>query len=614
MTDIPLDRIGVIDTTSAAAKAHVRARYGSEARFKAYGVAAIAFAALFLVVLIADIVFKAVPAFTISSLRVEVPVAGNVVNPNGSSDPTVIGRGDFVKSVRESLYKLFPEAAQDRKSRKVIQGLLSNGAADDLRKQVMEQPSLIGTTVATDVLLSDDADLYLKGISAQRHVVAGTANATASGATGKVTIFTDANVFATELQLIKSVMSRNADELGRQAERASANVADYERQLAAARAAIAAAQAAGDTAAAGTAQSLVTKLETDVASLKAQVFDLTGRAKTFADRFAATGGSENLDPTLPSLLVSINGGIVRATSVGNDRIEGDVLVALTSAATAKAADWSKIVIDTPEASRKITDAEIAILEKLAEKGLVRSSFNWLFFSTGDSREAELAGILSSLVGTIYTMLVTLVLCLPIGVLAAVYLEEFAPKNRFTDLVEVNINNLAAVPSIVFGLLGLAVFINAFGLPVSSPLVGGLVLALLVLPTIIITSRAALKSVPPSIREAALGIGASKQQAVFDHVLPLAMPGVLTGAIIGMAHALGETAPLLMIGMVAFIVDVPQGVTQPATVLPVQIFLWSDLPEVGFQAKTAAAILVLLAFLFTMNGLAIVLRRRFERRW
>ncbi len=614
MTDIPLDRIGVIDTTSAAAKAHVRARYGSEARFKAYGLAAIAFAALFLVVLIADIVFKAVPAFTISSLQLEVPVAGNVVNPNGSSDPIVIGRGDFIKSIREGLYALFPEAAQDRKSRKVIQGLLSNGAADDLRRQVMAKPSLIGTTVATDLLLSDDADLYLKGVSAQRHVVAGTANATASGATGKVTIFTDANVFATELQLIKSVMSRNADELGRQAERASANVADYERQLAAARAAIAAAQAAGDTAAAGTAQSLVTKLETDVASLKAQVFDLTGRAKTFADRFAATGGSENLDPTLPSLLVSINGGIVRATSVGNDRIEGDVLVALTSAATAKAADWSKIVIDTPEASRKITDAEIAILEKLAEKGLVRSSFNWLFFSTGDSREAELAGILSSLVGTIYTMLVTLVLCLPIGVLAAVYLEEFAPRNRFTDLVEVNINNLAAVPSIVFGLLGLAVFINAFGLPVSSPLVGGLVLALLVLPTIIITSRAALKSVPPSIREAALGIGASKQQAVFDHVLPLAMPGVLTGTIIGMAHALGETAPLLMIGMVAFIVDVPQGVTQPATVLPVQIFLWSDLPEVGFQAKTAAAILVLLAFLFTMNGLAIVLRRRFERRW
>jgi phosphate transport system permease protein len=206
------------------------------------------------------------------------------------------------------------------------------------------------------------------------------------------------------------------------------------------------------------------------------------------------------------------------------------------------------------------------------------------------------------------------LCLPIGVLAAIYLEEFAPKNRITELIEININNLAAVPSIVFGLLGLAVFLNFFGLPRSAPLVGGLVLALLVLPTIIIASRAALKSVPPSIREAALGVGASRQQAVFHHVLPLAMPGIMTGTIIGMAHALGETAPLLMIGMIAFIVDVPTSLTQAATVLPVQIFLWSDLPEPAFKMKTAAAIMVLLGVLFTMNGLAIWLRKKFERRW
>ena len=212
------------------------------------------------------------------------------------------------------------------------------------------------------------------------------------------------------------------------------------------------------------------------------------------------------------------------------------------------------------------------------------------------------------------MLVTLVTCLPIGVAAAIYLEEFAPKNRWTDVIEVNINNLAAVPSIIFGLLGLAIFLNFFGLPRSAPLVGGLVLALLVLPTIIIASRAALKAVPPSIREAALGVGASHQQAVFHHVLPLAMPGVLTGTIIGMAHALGESAPLLLIGMVAFIVDVPHGVTDAATVLPVQIYLWSDLPEVGFQAKTSAAIIVLLLFLLVMNGAAILLRKRFERRW
>jgi phosphate transport system permease protein len=200
------------------------------------------------------------------------------------------------------------------------------------------------------------------------------------------------------------------------------------------------------------------------------------------------------------------------------------------------------------------------------------------------------------------------------VAAAIYLEEFAPKNRLTDLIEVNVTNLAAVPSIVYGLLGLAVFLNFFNMPRSAPLVGGLVIALMSLPTIIIAARAALKAVPPSIREAALGIGASKQQAVFHHVLPLAMPGIMTGTIIAMANALGETAPLLMIGMVAFIVDVPQTFTDAATVLPVQIFLWADLPELLFQQKTAAGIIVLLVFLFLMNGLAIVLRKRFERRW
>ena len=269
---------------------------------------------------------------------------------------------------------------------------------------------------------------------------------------------------------------------------------------------------------------------------------------------------------------------------------------------------------TPESYRRVSDMEVAFLEKLKAEGRIERGFNWLFFASGDSREPELAGIRGALVGTALTLLVTLLLCLPIGVLAAIYLEEFAPKNRATDLIEININNLAAVPSIVFGLLGLAVFLNFFGLPRSAPLVGGLVLALLVLPTIIIAARAALKAVPPSIKEAALGVGASHQQAVFHHVLPLAMPGIMTGTIIGMAHALGETAPLLMIGMVAFIVDVPQALTDAATVLPVQVYLWSDLPEPAFKAKTAAAIIVLLVFLFLMNGLAIYLRKKFERRW
>ena len=217
-------------------------------------------------------------------------------------------------------------------------------------------------------------------------------------------------------------------------------------------------------------------------------------------------------------------------------------------------------------------------------------------------------------GSFFTLLVTLALAFPIGVAAAIYLEEFAPKNKLTQVIEININNLAAVPSIVFGLLGLAVFLNFIGMPRSAPLVGGVVLALMTLPTIIIAGRAAIKSVPPSIREAALGLGASRSQVVFHHVLPLAMPGVLTGTIIGMAQALGETAPLLMIGMVAFIVDIPGGFTDPATVLPVQIYLWADSPERAFVERTSAAIMVLLGFLIMMNLTAVWLRKKFERRW
>ncbi|MFO7987923.1 MAG: phosphate ABC transporter permease PstA [Desulfotignum sp.] len=270
--------------------------------------------------------------------------------------------------------------------------------------------------------------------------------------------------------------------------------------------------------------------------------------------------------------------------------------------------------DVPEPERRVKDYQMAWIDRLQEQGRLEKRFNMTFFTAGDSREPELAGIRGAVAGSFYTLIVTLLLSFPIGVAAAVYLEEFAPKNRWTDIIEVNINNLAAVPSIVYGLLGLAVFLNFFGLPRSVPLVGGLVLTLMTLPTIIIASRAALKSVPPSIREAALGVGASRTQMVMHHVLPLALPGMLTGTIIGMAQALGETAPLLMIGMVAFIVDIPGGFTDPATVLPVQIFLWADSPERAFLERTSAAIMVLLAFLVTMNALAVFLRKKFERRW
>ena len=274
----------------------------------------------------------------------------------------------------------------------------------------------------------------------------------------------------------------------------------------------------------------------------------------------------------------------------------------------------KIDRELDEEARGLSDQELGWIDRLVAGDQLAKRFNRAFFTHGDSREPEQAGVRGAVVGTFLTLAVTLLLSFPIGVAAAVYLEEFAAKNRLTDFIEVNINNLAAVPSIVFGLLGLAVFIQLFGLPRSAPLVGGLVLTLMTLPTIIIASRAALKGVPPSIREAALGIGASEVQMVAHHVLPLAMPGMLTGAIIGMARALGESAPLLMIGMVAFIADIPQGLTDPATVLPVQVYLWADSPERAFLERTSGAILVLLGFLLIMNATAVVLRQKFERRW
>lgn len=268
----------------------------------------------------------------------------------------------------------------------------------------------------------------------------------------------------------------------------------------------------------------------------------------------------------------------------------------------------------PEKSRRLKDRSIAWIETLKEQDRVERKFNILFFTNGDSREPEQAGILGAVTGSLFAILVTMLLAFPIGVAAAIYLQEFASKNRFTDLIEVNINNLAAVPSIIFGLLGLAIFINFFNLPRSIPLVGGMVLALMTLPTIIISSRAALAAVPPSIREAALGVGASPVQTVLHHVLPLAMPGMLTGTIIGLAQALGESAPLLVIGMVAFIVDIPGSPLDPGTALPVQIYLWADSPERAFVERTSAAIMVLLLFLVAVNGLIVLLRKKFERRW
>ncbi len=304
-----------------------------------------------------------------------------------------------------------------------------------------------------------------------------------------------------------------------------------------------------------------------------------------------------------------------------DAVAADLsLIGQTISLSVPAADpidqFNKGVIprDVPENQRRVNDLQVSLFDRLVEDGRISKPFNWGLLFNSDSRFPELAGLRGAIVGSFYLLLVTFLISFPVGIAAAVYLEEFARKNRWTAIVEVNINNLAAVPSVVFGLLGLAVFINFLGLPRSAPLVGGMVLSLMTLPTMIIVTRAALKAVPPSIREAAYGIGASKHQMVWHHVLPLALPGILTGTIIGLAQALGETAPLLLIGMNAFITSPPGGITDAATALPTQIFIWADSPERGFVAKTSAGILVLLAFLITMNAVAIYLRRRLERTW
>nr|WP_245814741.1 phosphate ABC transporter permease PstA [Litoreibacter ascidiaceicola] len=330
-------------------------------------------------------------------------------------------------------------------------------------------------------------------------------------------------------------------------------------------------------------------------------------------RAAAQGGDEVLDENNRSVLINVAGGWLKMTRITPNGGLAEAVVPMERAVNATNS-WGLHTTDLPEASRKVSDNQIIWIEQLKAQGRVDVVFNTRFFTAGDSREPELAGIWGAVAGSFWTMLVTFLLAFPTGVLAAIYLEEFASKNKLTDFVEVNINNLAAVPSIVFGLLGLSVFLGVLGVPRSAPLAGGIVLALMTLPTIIIAARAAIRAVPPSIRDAAVGLGASPLQCTFHHVLPLAMPGILTGTIIGMAQALGETAPLIMIGMVAFIVDIPGSITDSASVLPVQVFRWSDFPERAFEARTSAAICVLLFFLVVMNAIAVILRKRFERRW
>ena len=597
--------------TSDEARKRLAKRYGAERRFKAYGLIAVLVAAGFLVLLLSTVVGQGIQAFTVHELTLPLNLTNEKVDPQNTGDPEVIGKANYRGIIRDSLKEMFPHV-KSRGDRKVLYGIVSSGSGVLLQRAVKADPSMVGTKSDIPILMSDTADLYLKGLVTRSDTVESRGIASPLGTEGDIKILSTANDFAAILAEIKGLLAKQAAGLRddiegreRSVRRLTAQIEDLTGRI------------AGET----TDNARKTRLERekvskehDLAAVKSQIESLTTEALGLEKRAKAVNESERLSSALPSYIIKVNGGAVKVTAVDNTGIDGRVLIPLTSTEDAPRGEWQIEKILTPESARKVDDREIVWLDKLREDGRIENTFNGLFFSAGASREPEMAGIWGAVVGSFFTMVVTLSLAFPLGVAAAIYLEEFAPKNRWTHLIEVNINNLAAVPSIVFGLLGLAVFLNVFGLPRSAPVVGGMVLALMTLPTIIIAARAALKAVPPSIREAALGIGASKIQTVFHHVLPLAMPGILTGTIIGMAQALGETAPLLMIGMVAFIVDIPGSPVDPSTVLPVQIYMWADFPEPAFQQKTAAAIMVLLAFLILMNALAVVLRKRFERRW
>ncbi len=585
----------------------VKARRRAETRLQIYGIGAIALAALALVALLSSVFYKAAGALTENYIALPVTLSADEIPAN---DP---GEANFTGITRDAMKEVFPYVTS-RGDRRDLYALMSSGASYELQDKVKADPSLIGSTITFPFLMSDDADLYIKGffgeLSSENTVgsLAILGDVTTVGE--EVRLFSTAADFTAELASVKETLFTEAQRV-----RADADRQERGRSVFSERAQSAETEQERNDLLAGAAGYATTR-----DALNARADDLEKRA-------LQPGGNEALDSTTPSLLVEVNGGWIDATQITPDGLTGVVVAPLTSAADAPAGSWTLHVMSSPENARKVTDSQIIWLETLRAEEAVQTTFNWRFFSAGDSREAELAGVWGAVVGTLFTMLVTFFLAFPIGVAAAIYLEEFAPKNKFTDFVEVNINNLAAVPSIVFGLLGLAIFVTGvefeiFGreiliggfAPRSAPIAGGMVLALMTLPTIIIASRAAIRAVPPSIRDAALGVGASKLQSTFHHVLPLAMPGVLTGSIIGMAQALGETAPLIMIGMVAFIVDIPQGINDSATVLPVQIYRWSDFPERAFESKTALAIVVLLGFLVVMNIIAIILRKRFERRW
>lgn len=577
--------------TSEAAARLAKKRNAAQTRLKIYGMAAIAFSALALFSLLWTVVGNASGA--VKEHYVSIPITLD----EGKIDRENILRSNFASLTKSAIRDYFP-SVKDRKIRRQLNDIVSVGAPFELGEKVAQNPELIGQTIDYDFLASDVSDLYLKGEYGQLETIQSTAPLSLEiGAKGAVTFETSPEMFASLTEAIQQELLRRASRADQRALQEQNGVSVFKARLAEA-------ETDEDKA----------EFQAQFEARQAKLDEAVNEAKTLRQTAEQATYFGDLDKFMPSAMLLIDEGWIKITEISKTGGSGRVLLPVSDAESLTTNQWALIVNDKPEVARKVSDDHVAWLESLRAQDRISETFNWRFFTSGDSREPELAGIFGALVGSMFTMFVTFLLAFPVGVLSAIYLEEFAPKNRVTDFVEVSINNLAAVPSIVFGLLGLSVFLGVFGVPRSAPLAGGIVLALMSLPTIIIASRAAIRAVPPSIRDAALGLGASKLQTSFHHVLPLAMPGVLTGSIIAMAQALGETAPLIMIGMVAFIVDIPEGIFDASSVLPVQVFRWADFPERAFESRTAAAIVVLLVFLVLMNAIAILLRKRFERRW
>ncbi len=565
-------------STKVRIAASLPRRYRAEQRFRLYGRAAIVLAISALALLLFSVGAQGFSAFSIYRFNLPLHLDAKLIDPKGTEDPAIIAKGRYRKLIQQALSDAFPDV-RSRKDKRQLYALSTGLNSVSLRNRVVEDPSLIGTAIRYTAPLSDDLDLYLKGEITQRHFTNEATPLTIDQGPAKIlTLSGSPDTFSAIMDQLRRSRHKAATRLDAQAAKLRENLQ--------------------------TATAEVAKIQTT------RIEELATKADTM--RKDANAATLTLGANDPSILLGFHKGFIKATEISPHSLSGKVLRPPTSMQDVQ--NWRVLRLDLPERARRVSDQQAVWAESLLQAGFLKRSFNAVFFTNADSREPELAGIAGAMVGSILTLLATMLAAVPIGILAAIYLEEFAPKNRLTDFIEVNINNLAAVPSIIFGLLGLAVFLNMFHMPRSAPLVGGLVLALMTLPVIIIASRAAIKAVPPSIREAALGVGASKTQTVFDHVLPLAAPGILTGTIIGLARALGETAPLLMIGMVAFIADIPKSLSSPATAMPVQIYLWASSAERSWESRTAAAIIILLLLMIVLNLTAVFLRHKFERRW